>query len=189
MRKAMKTNKGFSLIEVLVALLLTTIGVLGMVALQGRSIQYTQDSVQRNTAILLSGDLIEIIRAHPKELFNTSPPQFPMNSGLKSSSMFYKEAGSDFIDRESCVASPTRIAQTAKELRDCWADKLEAALPGGAELFDSDTYICRSSTPGSCDGQGSMLEIHMAWQVREGACLDSSNTDDTVCTYTVRVEP
>jgi len=127
MRKAMKTNKGFSLIEVLVALLLTTIGVLGMVALQGRSIQYTQDSVQRNTAILLSGDLIEIIRAHPKELFNTSPPQFPMNSGLKSSSMFYKEAGSDFIDRESCVASPTRIAQTAKELRDCWADKVEAA--------------------------------------------------------------
>ena len=80
----MKTNKGFSLIEVLVALLLTTIGVLGMVALQGRSIQYTQDSVQRNTAILLSGDLIEIIRAHPKELFNTSPPQFPMNSGLKA---------------------------------------------------------------------------------------------------------
>lgn len=74
-------------------------------------------------------------------------------------------------------------------MRDCWADKVEAALPGGAELFDSDTYICRSSKPGSCDGQGSMLEIHMAWQVREGACPDPNNTDDTVCTYTVRVEP
>lgn len=86
----MKTDKGFSLIEVLVALLLTTIGILGMVALQGRSIQYTQDSVQRNTAIVLASDLIEIVRAHPKELFNTSPPQFPMNSGLKDASVFYK---------------------------------------------------------------------------------------------------
>src|SRR5690606_26684917 len=121
------------LIEVLVALLLTTVGVLGMVALQGRSIQYTQDSVQRNTAIALSGDLIEIVRAHPKELFKTSPPKFPMNNGLKANSMFYKNAGDNFADRESCVASPTRIAQTAKELRDCWADKVEALLPGGAE--------------------------------------------------------
>lgn len=183
----MKTNKGFSLIEVLVALLLTTIGVLGMVALQGRSIQYTQDSVQRNTAIVLAGDLIEIVRAHPKELFNTSPPQFPMNSGLKGSSIFYKAAGDDFDDRESCVASPSRIAQTAKELRDCWADKVEALLPGGSELFDSDVYVCRSSNPGDCDGKGSMLEIRLAWQVRDGACLDADNSE--VCSYTVRVEP
>ncbi|MCQ4245271.1 type IV pilus modification protein PilV [Stutzerimonas decontaminans] len=183
----MKTNNGFSLIEVLVALLLTTIGVLGMVALQGRSIQYTQDSVQRNTAIVLAGDLIEIVRAHPKELFNTSPPQFPMNSGLKGSSIFYKAAGDDFDDRESCVASPSRIAQTARELRDCWADKVEALLPGGSELFDSDVYVCRSSTPGDCDGKGSMLEIRLAWQVRDGACLDADNSD--VCSYTVRVEP
>ncbi len=181
----MKTNKGFSLIEVLVALLLTTIGVLGMVALQGRSIQYTQDSVQRNTAIVLAGDLIEIVRAHPKELFNTSPPQFPMNSGLKDSSIFYKDAGDELADRESCVASPTRIAKTAKELRDCWADKVEALLPGGSELFDSDVYVCRSSIAGDCDNKGSMLEIRLAWRVRE--CLDASNSD--VCSYTVRVEP
>ncbi len=183
----MKTNKGFSLIEVLVALLLTTIGVLGMVALQGRSIQYTQDSAQRNTAIVLASDLIEIVRAHPKEVFKSSPPQFPMNSGLKGTSMFYKDAGDDFADRESCVASPTRIAKTAKELRDCWADKVEALLPGGSELFVSDVYVCRSSIAGDCDDKGSMLEIRLAWQVREGACLDAENSD--VCSYTVRVEP
>lgn len=97
----MKTNKGFSLIEVLVALLLTTIGVLGMVALQGRSIQYTQDSVQRNTAIVLAGDLIEIVRAHPKELFDTSPPQFPMNSGLKTA---------PFSTKPPAMSSPTARA-------------------------------------------------------------------------------
>jgi len=37
-------SDGFSLIEVLVTLVLITIGVLGMVALQGKSIAFTQDT-------------------------------------------------------------------------------------------------------------------------------------------------
>ena len=41
---------GFSMIEVLVTLIIVTTGVLGMVAMQGRSIQFTQDSAQRSTA-------------------------------------------------------------------------------------------------------------------------------------------
>ena len=186
----MTTSKGFSLIEVLVALLLTSIGVLGMVALQGRSIQYTQDSVQRNAAVELTNDLIEIIRANPQELFSNTPPKTPMNSAMKTASLFYKAEGKDFSGRQNCVSSPTRIAKTAQEQRDCWADKVKAALPGGADLFASDMYICRSPSPGQCNANaGSMIEIRLAWQVREGACLDSAETDATVCTYTVRVEP
>ena len=38
------------MIEVLITPLLVCIGVLGMVALQGKTIAYTQDSVQRNVA-------------------------------------------------------------------------------------------------------------------------------------------
>lgn len=185
----MSNNKGFSLIEVLVALLLTTVGVLGMVALQGRSIQYTQDSVQRNTAVSLANELIEITRGNPQELYNAAVPKSPVNSGMKVSSLFYKDKGEDFTDREACVTTSIRVAETAKEQRDCWADKVEAMLPGGAALFESDVSICRSSTPGDCDGAGSMLEIRLAWQVRDGACLDADDSDATVCTYTVRVEP
>lgn len=184
----MTNNKGFSLIEVLVALLLTTIGVLGMVALQGRSIQYTQDSVQRNTAVELANDLIEIMRANPGSLFEMAPPKFPMNSGIKDSSIFFKESGQALEGRDACVTDATTIPKTAGELRDCWADAVEAKLPGGEEVFDSNVHICRSSTPGTCDDKGSMIEVQLAWQTREGACLDSADTDATVCTYTVRVE-
>ncbi len=184
----MKHGKGFSLIEVLVTLLLTTIGVLGMVAMQGRSIQYTQDSVQRNTAVALASDLIEIMRANPQELYAFAPPQFPMNSGMQPSSVFYKKKGEDFDSRADCVASPTQLAETAKEQRDCWIDRVEAMLPGGTDLLASDMHVCRSNAPGSCSDSGSMIEIRLAWQVREGACLDASAPDATVCTYTVRVE-
>ncbi|MFT0635443.1 type IV pilus modification protein PilV [Pseudomonas sihuiensis] len=186
----MRTAKGFSLIEVLMALLLTTVGVLGMVALQGRSIQYTQDSVQRNTAVELANDLIEIIRANPQQMFSSVPPSFPMNSGMLSSSSFYKAKRADFSSREDCVASAGEVAKTAQEQRDCWAERVESMLPGGSELFTSDMYICRSATPGECNAnQGSMLEIRLAWQVRAGACLDASDPQATICTYTVRVQP
>lgn len=186
----MKTAKGFSLIEVLMALLLTTIGVLGMVALQGRSIQYTQDSVQRNTAVELANDLIEIVRANPQLMFNNVPPTFPMNSGMRSSSAFYKQKDEDFSNREDCVVSATNVAKTAQEQRDCWAERVEKMLPGGDELFTSEMYVCRSATPGQCNNnQGSMLEIRLAWQVRAGACLDASDPQATICTYTVRVQP
>lgn len=184
----MINSKGFSLIEVLVALLLTTIGILGMVALQGRSIQYTQDSVQRNTAVELTNDLIEIMRANPNELFSMAPPRFPMNSGIKENSIFFKEKGEALDNRETCVIDADTIPKTAKELRDCWADNVEDKLPGGDEIFESDVYVCRSSTPGTCDNKGSMLEVQLAWQTQEGACLDAADTDASVCTYSVRVE-
>ncbi|WP_339414400.1 type IV pilus modification protein PilV [Pseudomonas sp. EA_35y_Pfl2_R5] len=184
----MINNKGFSLIEVLVALLLTTIGILGMVALQGRSIQYTQDSVQRNTAVELTNDLIEVMRANPNELFNMAPPQFPMNSGIKENSIFFKAKGEALDNREDCVLNANTIPKTAKELRDCWAENVEAKLPGGEEIFESNVYVCRSSTPGACDNKGSMLEVQLAWQTQEGGCLDSADTDASVCTYSIRVE-
>ena len=57
----MRNSRGFSLIEVLVTIVLTTVGILGMVALQSRSIQYTQDSDNRNAAVTLANDLIEMV--------------------------------------------------------------------------------------------------------------------------------
>ena len=186
-----RENKGFSLIEVLVALLLTTVGVLGMVALQGRSVQYAQDSVQRNMAVDLASELIEIIRANPGEMFNNAVPTSPMNSGIKNSSIFFKNKDAAFESTASCVATATKTAQTAKEQRDCWIARTKNLLPGGDSVFDGNTYVCRSSTVGNCDGKGSVLEIRLAWQVREGSCLDAADTQNnsTVCTYTVRVQP
>ena len=55
--------RGFSMIEVLVTILLICIGVLGLVALQGRTITYTQDSALRNAAAMLADDLQEMMRA------------------------------------------------------------------------------------------------------------------------------
>lgn len=62
----MKTQKGVTLIEVLVTLLVTTVGLLGLAALQLNAMQATVDSSQRSQAVWLMQDLIERMRASPR---------------------------------------------------------------------------------------------------------------------------
>ena len=181
--------KGFSLIEILITLLLISVAVLGMAALQTRTIQYTQHNVQRNNAIALANEFVEIVRANPSEMFTSLPPDYPMNNGLKGSSVLYKQAGNDFSGRESCVTNANKVATSAKEQRDCWADRVEALLLDGEALFSSDMYICRSASLGSCTSTGSMLEIRLAWRAPKDECPEANGSTATVCTYTLRVEP
>jgi type IV pilus assembly protein PilV len=57
-------QKGFGLIEILVALLILAIGLLGMASLQTTSLQQTTGSQTRTQAILLANDIVERIRAN-----------------------------------------------------------------------------------------------------------------------------
>lgn len=57
-------QKGFGLIEVLVALLILAVGLLGMASLQATSLQQTTGSQTRTQAILLAEDIVERIRAN-----------------------------------------------------------------------------------------------------------------------------
>lgn len=54
--------QGFSLIEVLVALLVLSIGLLGLAALQTTSLKYNTDSYTRTQATLLAYDIIDRMR-------------------------------------------------------------------------------------------------------------------------------
>lgn len=58
----MKSQKGVGLVEILVALLLLAIGVLGFIALQYRAMEATSESGSRVEAITLARDLAERIR-------------------------------------------------------------------------------------------------------------------------------
>ena len=61
----MDRQQGISVIELLVAILLISIGLLGLLSLQLNSIHSSQGSYQRSQATLLAEDLIERIRANP----------------------------------------------------------------------------------------------------------------------------
>lgn len=56
-------QRGMSLIEALIALLLLCVGVLGMAALHGRSVQYAVDAEDRNRAAILANELVSLMWA------------------------------------------------------------------------------------------------------------------------------
>ena len=174
-------NRGFSMIEILVTIVLISIGVLGLVALQGRTIVYTQDSTQRNIAAMLAEDLQEMMRADLDKVIANGLP--------RAESGYYKAKTADFPDpADDCSSLATA---TAQQRLGCWAEKVKANLPGAQALMADDAkkaafHICRTKTSGSCTGDGSTIEIQLAWAVKGGECLDDSNNE--YCTYAVRTE-
>ena len=61
----LKTNKGFSLVEVLIALIVMSVGMLGIAGLYVQSMQAGRSSMLRHHAVNLAGDIADRIRANP----------------------------------------------------------------------------------------------------------------------------
>ena len=102
---------GFGLIEVLVALLILAIGLLGMASLQTASLKQTTGSQARTQAIFLAEDFVERIRAN-----RPNRDQYVLND-------------------PDAVACNTEFAVdnsgVAEDDLDEWRNSLACLLPGG----------------------------------------------------------
>lgn len=178
--KLLTKTQGFSLLEVLITLLVASVGLLGMVALQTNSVRYTQDIVHQNNAILLTNELVSIMRSQQSELAeNDITSSIPMFRGINSNSAFLGEYASDV----ACVNNP----QTAEDMRDCWVNKVVNILPS------ANVQVARSAANVDCNDEdneelcnlndlSSTLRIRIAWQQ---PCRAVDQSDQAVCESTV----
>ena len=61
----LRKSKGFSLVEVLIALVIMSVGMLGIAGLYVHSMQAGRTSMLRHHAVTLAGDIADRIRANP----------------------------------------------------------------------------------------------------------------------------
>lgn len=59
-----RRQQGFTLLEVLVAMLLTFVGLMGMLQIHGRAIGVAIDATERNQAALMAGELTALMWAN-----------------------------------------------------------------------------------------------------------------------------
>lgn len=59
---------GFSLLEVLIALVILAVGLLGLALLQTMNLRYTKGADQRTQAVNLAGELLDMMRANSSEV-------------------------------------------------------------------------------------------------------------------------
>jgi type IV pilus assembly protein PilV len=117
--QAVRAARGFSLIEVLVALIIMSVGMLGIASLYVQSMQAGRTSLFRHNAVTLAGDVADRIRANP------------------TAGAAYAGAGADF----ACIAQGTNCSAPQMAAQDVlvWSDQAASTLPDGAVdiVFDA----------------------------------------------------
>jgi len=70
-RRTTPGQSGFSLLEVLIAVVILSVGLLGLAGMQVTSLQYVTSSLQRTQATSLAYDILDRIRANPNGVYTT----------------------------------------------------------------------------------------------------------------------
>ncbi|USE37527.1 type IV pilus modification protein PilV [Endozoicomonas sp. SCSIO W0465] len=144
--KSPEKNQGVGLIEVLISLLVITIGILGMAGVHSSSLQYNQSSYVQSQATFLATDMLDRIQANNHLAKSGASYQVGLNDLEYSQCV---ESGyPDSCEAGNC--SPEEMA--AYDILQ-WKFQLRCQIPGsqGSITYqDSDgvrTYIIRLSFP------------------------------------------
>ena len=113
-------HRGFSLIEVLVALLVLSIGLLGLAALQTTSLQYNTGSYFRTQATFLAYDIIDRMRANTDAVVDND------NNGYDQPTTTNVSPPVN-CDTTSCTSAELALYDVRK-----WYDRIVIALPDAA---------------------------------------------------------
>ena len=152
-----KRQIGFTLLEVLIAFIVLTVGLLGTVALQAKAKQASYDSVQRAAALALANDIVQRIRS------NDSPTlvnDYKVNFSSES------KAGSI----SSCLSNLCNASQLALYDIEEWKKAIKAKERTGA-LANASICIVPSS-PGANEIN---LQVVVSWEGRQQMTQSDTN--------------
>ena len=110
------SQRGFSLVEVLIALVIMSVGMLGIAGLYVQSMQAGRTSMFRHHAVTLAGDVADRIRANP------------------TAGAAYNHAAAATGVNNNCVAQGTdcNAAEMASNDIFIWQNQADDSLPNGA---------------------------------------------------------
>jgi type IV pilus assembly protein PilV len=159
--KPANNSSGFSLIEVLITVVVLSIGLLGLASLQANSMQMNREAFMRTQAILLAYDMADRMRANMVAV--ASNDYHLPGSGSAVGACKSKGA----------VCTPAQMAQNdAYE----WSQTLARHLPSGEGVVcrDADpTDGTSASSPGCDGGANSLYAIKIWWDRNRDGNLDS----------------
>lgn len=139
-RPTPRPQAGFTLVEVLVAIVVLSFGLLGMVGLQAAALKYNRDARNQSVAVSLARELAEMMRSNAQLAGLTlANPYYGSFSGTGLA----PATTSDCLAVGNTCASSTALANA--QMTD-WLSRVEAALPGAR------VEICDDSSPYDNDG-------------------------------------
>ncbi len=127
---------GFSLVEVLIALFVLAIGVIGSTGLQATALQTAQDSTYQTVALQLAAEMAQHLRA----LEQSASPAAPSSSGFQLD--FQSNAPSRALPSAAgCYQSACTTSDLHTFYLSEWLYRLDQALP------EARVRICQDAAP------------------------------------------
>jgi len=144
----LNSQQGFTLMEVLVAFMILSIGLIGLAGLQLTGVKNGRDAYYRTQAIILGYDITDRMRAN---ITGVTAGNYNAIGG---------SATSNCRNTTGCTA-----AQLAADDVALWRASVSAKLPAGEAI------VCRDSSPGdgtsfsspACDNSGSVYVSKVWW--------------------------
>ena len=117
MRSSITKNRGFTLLEILIAVVVLSIGLLGIASLQALGQQSNHSAYLRSQATALAYDMIDRMRAN--------------NAGVKSGNYDSIDTTANTYTDPGCASSTCSSSQMAQYDMFDWQQELAAQLPTG----------------------------------------------------------
>ena len=163
-----------TLVEVLVALVIFALGMLGAGGLIMASLRSGQYSAQASVAIGLARDYGELMQLIPATVESTA---------ATGSNPFFVDTASSMTTPPTCRGSGATC--TAEQMisfgKYDWVQRVKSALPGGRAV------VCKDTTPKDanglytwdCDNTGTLIVVKFDWAAKVGpAGTGDDNLDD-----------
>ena len=147
--KFSKFQSGISMVEVLVAVVILSFGLLGLAGLQADGLRSNNDAYMKSQATLLAYDMLDRMRANFQGVENG----------------FYDDLFSTPPDDPACIDSGCSIQQMSQHDAYEWSGKVAELLPGG-----------QGRVIGS--GSGSIFTITVMWDERRTGATGTDCGDD-----------
>lgn len=140
-----RRQRGSTLVESMVSLVILAIAVIGMLGVQVRTLMETNTTAGRTQAMLLINDLSGRIKANP-------------GGYLELASYVLTDART--IGSSDCTGTPCNAATLAEYDKDQWQANFQSTLPGAKVA----TFVSSDNTPTIGNRQ---LGVLIGWTMRE----------------------
>lgn len=148
----LSSQRGFTLVEVLIAFVILSFGLLGAVALQAKAKQASFDSMQRAAAVALGNDMIQRMRANDRVgVITQYNGTFNSDTPLQQS--------------RTCYTNTCNSGQIAALDRQQWIRAIQARENTGAL---DDATVCINNQRDAASGSNAYtLQVVISWEGRQ----------------------
>ena len=154
-------NRGFSIVEVLVSVVVLTIGMLGMVGMQASSLRANRDARLQSVAAFQARELADLMRGNPE--MSTRPVNNPY---FVSTTKPLQHTTPKYCLRVAATAACADITEVANAQMTEWLARVDEDLPGARVVvcMDSAPFDATGLATWTCTaGAGAKIVIKMGW--------------------------